>query len=209
MRKKDTNQFPLFGSEVRFGPERPSLAYVIQEHHATRLHFDFRLEIDGVMKSWAMPIGPSVDPRSTRLAVQVRDHSKAHNAFEGVIPPGGYGAGPVMLWDRGSYAPNETGAFDVEMLLDAYERGTLSCVLFGERLRGRWTLTRRRGQHGERSQWELQKQADSFASRQSEPVREFRTSVATGLTMKEIEEVCAAHRRRTVAAERRAYPHGR
>ena len=138
------------------------------------------------MRSWAVPEGPSVDPWATRLAVQVRDHAKAHNVFEGVIPLGGNGAGPVMLWDRGTFAPTHAGAFDVEVLRDAYEAGTLDVVLFGERLGGRWTLTRR-GPCGERSRWALQKYQDGFSDRLSEPVDEFRTSVATGRTMQEIE----------------------
>ena len=192
MSKKDRDQLPLFDSQVRFGPERPSLAYVVQKHRATRLHFDLRLEIGGIMKSWAVPEGPSINPWSARLAVQVHDHAKTHNVFEGVIPPGGNGAGPVMLWDYGTFAPTEGGAFDVEMLREAYETGALSFVLFGERLGGRWTLIRRLGQYGGHSQWELQKRPDRFSSRLFEPVDEFRTSVATGRTMREIELACAA-----------------
>ena len=187
MPRRDTNQLPLFDSSVRFGPERPSLAYVVQKHRATRLHFDFRLEIGGGMKSWAVPDGPSIKPQSTRFAVQVRDHGKAHNAFEGVIPRGRNGAGPVMLWDYGTFAPTDAGAFDVEALRDACDAGALSFVLFGERLGGRWTLTRRRGEYGERSKWDLQKCSDCFSSSLFDPVDEFRTSIVTGRTMKEID----------------------
>lgn len=187
MPRRDPNQLPLFDSQVRFGPERPMLAYVVQKHHATRLHFDLRLEIGGVMKSWAVPKGPSTDPRSRRLAVQVHDHPKAYNAFEGVIPPGHNGAGPVMLWDYGTFAPTAEGAFDVELLRDAYEAGKFSFVLFGTRLGGRWTLTRWRGQRGDRSRWCLRKDPDRFWDRQVEPVDAFRTSVVTGRTMAEIE----------------------
>lgn len=187
MPRRDADQLSLFDARVRFGPERPSLAYVVQKHRATRLHFDLRLEIGGVMTSWAVPKGPSADPSSNRLAVQVRDHAKGYNAFEGVIPRGLHGAGPVMLWDRGTFAPTEAGAFDVERLRDAYEAGQFSFVLFGTRLRGRWTLTRWRGQRGDHSHWLLRKDGGGLPRGQVEPVDEFRTSVVTGRTMSEIE----------------------
>lgn len=187
MPRRDPHQLPLFDSQVRFGPERPSLAYVVQKHRATHLHFDLRLEIGGVMKSWAVPKGPSTAPKSKRLAVQVHDHPKAYNAFEGVIPRGHNGAGPVMLWDYGTFAPTEAGAFDVERLRDAYEAGQFSFVLFGTRLGGWWTLTRWRGQRGDRSHWDLQKDSDRFSSPPVEPVDAFCTSVVTGRTMAEIE----------------------
>lgn len=187
MPRRDPNQLPLFDSQVRFGPERPVLAYVIQKHHATRLHFDLRLEIGGVMKSWAVPKGPSTNSGSRRLAVQVHDHPKDYNAFEGVIPRGNRGAGPVMLWDYGTFAPTAEGAFDVEQLRDDYEAGEFSFVLFGTRLGGRWTLTRRSGPRRDRSEWDLQKGPDEFSDPPVEPVDEFRTSVVTGRTMAEIE----------------------
>ncbi|HEY4216439.1 MAG TPA: DNA polymerase ligase N-terminal domain-containing protein [Gemmatimonadaceae bacterium] len=192
MRRKDKSQLSLFEPHVRFGPERPILAYVVQKHRATRLHYDFRLQIRGVMKSWAIYEGPSIDPWSWRLAVEVRDHAKAHNQFEGVIPPGGNGAGPVMIWDRGTFAPTEDGPFDVEKLHDAYEDGTLPLVLYGKRLGGRWTLERRRNQYGYRSQWELRKHSDAFSDRRLEPVDEYLTSVVSGRTMAEIESTSEA-----------------
>src|SRR3954453_2073182 len=106
--------------------------FVIQQHDATTLHFDFRLEVDGVLRSWAVPKGPSVDPREKRLAVEVEDHSLASGGFEGAI-----GGGAVILWDRGSYEPINTDDFAA-----ALDAGHASFWLEGEKLRGGWALTR-------------------------------------------------------------------
>src|SRR5687768_8720103 len=113
-------------------------AFVVQKHDASHLHFDFRLELDGVMKSWAVPKGPSLDPAVKRLAMQVEDHPISYNAFEGTIPAGQYGGGTVMLWDRGTYASADGGG--EASLRRGYEAGRLDVVLDGERLRGGWAL---------------------------------------------------------------------
>src|SRR5213082_3831746 len=118
----------------------PTLHFVVQKHAASHLHFDFRLELDGVMKSWAVPKGPSYDPSVRRLAMEVEDHPIEYNTFEGTIPQGEYGGGTVMLWDRGTYEPE--GGDGVEALRDGYRRGDLKFVLHGERLRGGWVLVR-------------------------------------------------------------------
>ena len=115
---------------------------MIQKHAASHLHFDFRLELDGVMKSWAVPKGPSLDPALKRLAMQVEDHPLEYNAFEGTIPKGEYGGGTVMLWDRGSYAAAEPSDDPVAFLREGYLRGDLKFVLQGKRLRGSWVLVR-------------------------------------------------------------------
>src|SRR6516165_4405183 len=112
------------------------LAFVIQEHKARRLHFDFRLELDGVLKSWAVPKGPSLDPAEKRLAVEVEDHPLEYGGIEGVIPAGEYGGGTVMLWDRGSWVPADP---DPEA---AYRAGKLKFTLDGEKLSGGWMLVR-------------------------------------------------------------------
>lgn len=132
------------------------MRFVVHEHQARRHHFDFRLEIAGVLKSWAVPKGPSMDPAEKRLAVQVPDHPLSYGDFEGVIPEGQYGAGPVAIWDRGTFLP---ASDDPESDLD---RGKLSFTLQGGKLRGGFTLVRMRGGDG---QWLLIKQADELAER--------------------------------------------
>lgn len=116
----------------------PKLAYVIQKHAARNLHFDLRLELDGVMKSWAVPKGPSLDPTVKRLAMQVEDHPIEYNAFEGTIPKGEYGGGTVMIWDRGSYSYGGDDPDPVEGLRRGYAKGDFKFVLKGKRLKGSW-----------------------------------------------------------------------
>lgn len=127
-----------------------SPSFVIQEHDSSHLHYDFRLEMDGVLKSWAIPKGPSMNPVDKRLAIQVEDHSLAYKDFEGIIPEGNYGAGKVIIWDRGSY----------EILEKKADR--ISFFLKGEKLKGNFTLVRlKRG--GKGNEWLLIKQKDRYA----------------------------------------------
>ena len=163
---------------------RRALRFVIQKHAASRLHFDFRLELDGVMKSWAVPKGPSYDPSVKRLAMEVEDHPIEYNPFEGTIPKGEYGGGTVMLWDRGTYEPEGGGGEDA--LREGYERGDLKIILHGKRLEGAWVLVRmRRGEEG-RAQWLLIKHRDETADDNYDVTAEVTTSVASGRTMDEI-----------------------
>jgi bifunctional non-homologous end joining protein LigD len=165
----------------------PKLAYVIQKHAASHLHFDLRLELDGVMKSWAVPKGPSLDPAVKRLAMQVEDHPIEYNAFEGTIPKGEYGGGTVMIWDRGTYEYGGDDALEGEAgLREGYRRGDFKFVLHGKRLKGSWVLVRTRRGDPKRAQWLLIKHRDEFAKPGSEIVEEETTSVATGRTMDEI-----------------------
>lgn len=162
---------------------RRGLHFVVQKHAASHLHYDFRLELDGVMKSWAVPKGPSYDPSTRRLAMQVEDHPIEYNTFEGTIPKGQYGGGTVMLWDRGTYDAEDGGG--EESLRDGYERGDLKFVLHGKRLMGSWVLVRMRREGG-RAQWLLIKHRDEYATTKVDVTEAVQTSVTTGRTMDEI-----------------------
>src|SRR5579883_2374107 len=157
--------------------------YVIQKHAARRLHFDFRLEADGVLKSWAVPKGPSLDPREKRLAVEVEDHPLEYGDFEGTIPAGEYGGGTVQLWDKGHWGP-----VGDESTAEALKRGRLKFRLDGERLHGIWNLVRmRRREREQKNNWLLIKDADADArSGPDADVAETDESVKTGRTMAEI-----------------------
>jgi bifunctional non-homologous end joining protein LigD len=183
-------------AEPRGGPRKKArkLAFVIQKHAARNLHFDLRLELDGVMKSWAVPKGPSLDPALKRLAMEVEDHPIEYNKFEGTIPKGEYGGGTVMLWDRGTYQYGGDDPDPIEGLRRGYTKGDFKFVLQGKRLRGSWVLVRTRRGDPKRPQWLLIKHRDDHASEGSDVVAEHVTSVATGRTM---EDIAAGKRRKS------------
>jgi len=159
-------------------------SFVVQKHDASRLHWDFRLELDGVLKSWAVPKGPSVDPEDKRLAVRTEDHPLDYGTFEGVIPKGEYGGGTVMLWDRGRWIP-EPGKDPSKTI----EEGHLHFELEGERMKGEWVMFRLKGRPGDRQEpWMLKKVTDEYAKPDEGDalVEEGVTSVTTGRTMAEI-----------------------
>jgi bifunctional non-homologous end joining protein LigD len=137
-----------------------------------------------MMKSWAVPKGPSYDPAVRRLAMEVEDHPIEYNTFEGTIPKGQYGGGTVMVWDRGTYEPEAGGG--AQALRDGYERGDLKFVMHGKRLVGGWVLVRMRRDDSDRAQWLLIKHRDEMADASRDVVAEETTSVATGRTMDEI-----------------------
>ena len=154
-------------------------SFVIQKHDATSLHYDFRLEIDGVLVSWAVPKGPSLDPRDRRLAMQVEDHPMSWGGFEGVISPG-YGAGTVIVWDEGTYEN-----LSDESMAQSLERGTIRVRLQGQKLRGGWTL--RRTHAGEKPKWLLMKRRDEEADG-ADLVSSRPESVRSGRTIEQVAE---------------------
>lgn len=157
--------------------------FVIQKHDASRLHYDFRLEVAGVLKSWAVPRGPSTDPGVKRLAVEVEDHDLDYANFEGVIPEGEYGAGTVMLWDRGRYR-NLRAEKDGMGMARAHRGGLIEVWLEGRKLQGGYALKRIRG--GEKPQWLLIKMRDEAADARRNPTSTENRSVKTERTMREI-----------------------
>lgn len=161
-----------------------ALRYLIQRHAATRLHYDFRIEHDGVLKSWAVTKAPSRDPSIKRLAVEVEDHPLDYGDFEGVIPGGNYGAGTVQMWDTGTWAPQD------EDLDAAFKKGVLKLTLDGERLKGGWALVRLksdRGKPSKRNNWLLLKEKDDHAvAGEGDALMEIDASVTTGRAMAEI-----------------------
>ena len=145
---------PSKAAAPRRATKRAPLRYVIQKHRATALHYDFRLEAGGAMRSWAVPKGPSLDPKQRRLAMEVEDHPLEYANFEGIIPEGEYGGGTVMIWDEGVWAPME----DVDPVR-ALDAGEIRFLLSGTKLQGSWTLVRT----GDRK-WLLMKRRDEYAS---------------------------------------------
>jgi bifunctional non-homologous end joining protein LigD len=148
-------------SEPRGKPRRSGrlLNFVVQKHRASHLHYDFRLELAGVLKSWVLPKGPSLNPRERRLAVQTEDHPYEYRNFEGTIPPGQYGAGEVIVWDRGRYRPSDGGG--EEAVARGLRRGLLSFELRGRKLKGGYSLVRFKRPR----QWLLIKRRDAAASK--------------------------------------------
>lgn len=143
-----------------------ALRFVIQKHDASHLHYDFRIEMDGVMKSWAVPKGPSMNPADKRLAMQVEDHPISYNSFEGHIPEGEYGGGNVIVWDNGTYHSllTEDPKESEKEFLKGLESGSLKFVLEGKKLHGEFALFRFKGKDTNGKQWMLIKHKDKFAS---------------------------------------------
>jgi bifunctional non-homologous end joining protein LigD len=160
--------------------EAKALRYLIQKHRATHLHYDFRLEWNGVLLSWAVPKGPSLDPSVKRLASQVEDHPLEYAEFEGVVPPGEYGGGTVMVWDKGTWSP------EVPDVDEALNKGELKFTLNGMKLKGSWVLVRTRGfGRSSRPSWLLIKHRDLLASKRDITLEAPRSAIS-GRTLAEI-----------------------
>src|SRR5438552_3482990 len=140
------------------------LRFVVQKHAASRLHYDFRLELDGVLVSWAVPKGPSLNPADKRLAMKVEDHPYDYRTFEGIIPKGNYGAGTVMVWDEGTYTSYETSSRSegLKRLRAGLQKGDLKIVLQGKKLRGAFAIFKMKGR--DENAWLLIKKQDKFAT---------------------------------------------
>lgn len=163
-------------------PSCAQLRFVVQKHAARRLHYDFRLELDGVFKSWAVTKGPSLDPHDRRLAVEVEDHPLDYGDFEGTIPRGQYGGGTVMLWDRGYWAPEGDETPQKQL-----RKGDLKFVVAGEKMQGSWVLVRMRQDGKNRVNWLLIKHRDGTElDGDGDALLRLDRSVASGRTMKEI-----------------------
>jgi len=175
-RKRDFEATPEPRGKIARGKGH---AFFVQKHDATRLHFDFRLELDGVLKSWAVTRGPSLDPKQKRLAVRVEDHPLDYGDFEGTIPKGQYGGGTVMLWDQGTWEPDGDPH-------EGLKKGKLSFTLNGKRLKGGFALVRMRQDRSgtsKRENWLLIKEKDEEASARKDPVTSWQTSVKTERSM--------------------------
>jgi bifunctional non-homologous end joining protein LigD len=195
-RKRDFKKTPEPPPERVTGRTR-ELSYLVQKHDATRLHYDFRLELDGVLLSWAVTKGPSIDPTDKRLAVRTEDHPLSYGTFEGTIPKGQYGGGTVMLWDQGIWEPKDDPRAGLK-------KGHLSFVLRGERLKGGWDLIRMRGD-GKRENWLLVKKKDKDARHNGANgsfLEDLASSVKSGRSMDEI--AGAPLRERNLGAKRQA-----
>jgi DNA ligase D-like protein (predicted 3'-phosphoesterase) len=187
-RRRDARRTPEPAARRRRASKRPR--FVIQEHQASSHHFDFRLEVEGVLKSWAVPKGPSTDPREKRLAMAVEDHPLDYADFEGVIPEGEYGAGAVIVWDRGTYhnLTEEEGAR--KPVAQALANGHLLVELHGKKLEGGYALQRLGSADDKR--WLLIKLEDRAADARRRPTSTEPRSVASGRTVAELAKAAAA-----------------
>ncbi len=175
------------------GKEKSSkgtLKFVIQKHDASHLHYDFRLEMEGVLKSWAVPKGPSLNPADKRLAMMVEDHPYDYKNFEGVIPEGNYGGGTVIVWDEGTYEPLDAEGLSrkeqEKLLLKQLYSGSLKFIMHGEKLKGEFALFKLKGnERGEKS-WILMKKNDEYAT--EEDIKLQNRSVKSGKTLAQVAE---------------------
>ena len=189
IRYKEKRNFNSTSEPEGGKPKSDKLIFVVQKHAASRLHYDFRLEMEGVLKSWAVPKGPSTDPATKRLAMEVEDHPYNYRDFEGKIPEGNYGAGTVIVWDEGTYEPIEKiegkKAQD-KHLLKQLKAGSIKIILHGKKLKGEWALVRTKQSE---NSWLLIKHKDKYASDADITIKD--KSVVSGRTLEQIEKAMA------------------
>jgi DNA ligase D-like protein (predicted 3'-phosphoesterase) len=171
------------GKKVKKAPHEKSI-FVIQKHDASHLHYDFRIEIDGVLKSWALPKGPSTNPKDKRLAMETEDHPMAYARFEGVIPEGEYGAGPVLVWDTGTFENIKKKDDTIIPLAQSYKNGQIEVFLHGKKLQGGYALIRM-GEVGSKK-WLCIKMNDEYADARKNPVSSQPESVISGKTIEQL-----------------------
>jgi DNA ligase D-like protein (predicted 3'-phosphoesterase) len=172
-------------SSAKASADKSKNIFVIQKHDATNLHYDFRLEIDGVLKSWAVPKGPSTDPADKRLAMETEDHPMDYATFEGVIPEGHYGAGPVIVWDTGTFDNIKEKDGKKIPLKQCYKNGQIEVDLHGKKLQGGYALIRTAPEDAKK--WLLIKMRDEHADARRNPVSSQPESVLSGKTIKELQ----------------------
>jgi bifunctional non-homologous end joining protein LigD len=195
-RKRDfsnTSEPPPSSSDVSTRRATTLPGFCVQRHDATRLHYDFRLEIGGTLKSWAVPKGPSLDPTVRHLAAHVEDHPLEYGVFEGNIPPGNYGAGSVMLWDRGTFEVLDKPAAE-----EQFARGDLKFRLHGEKLQGDFAIVKMKNR-GKGNEWLLIKKRDAHAA-PGWNVEDYAWSVLTGRTQEEIARDLPARPKKKLAS---------
>jgi len=194
-RKRDFTKTAEPRGSVRRTAAKRRLRFVVQLHRASRLHFDFRLEAGGTLKSWAVPKGPSMNPADKRLAMRVEDHPLEYGSFEGRIPAGNYGAGEVIVWDRGTYTPLQPG--DPARNIAA---GELKFELHGKKLKGAFALVKMRARDGADNAWLLIKERDEFAKRTTPQRRDDRSVI----TKRTLDDIAKNRRARTWHSNRAA-----
>ena len=188
-KKRDFKKTKEPAGKKRAGGKRP--IFVIQQHAARAMHYDLRLEIAGVLVSWAVPKGPSLNPKTKRLAVMTEDHPMEYAKFEGIIPKGEYGAGPVIVWDRGTYKNLREKDGKLVSMETCLREGRIEIFLRGKKLKGAFALIRMRGVTGTKSpksNWLLIKMKDEYADARRNPVSSEPESVKTGKTIKDWKE---------------------
>lgn len=186
--KRSFNKTPEPKGVVKKRTQKKKPIFVIQRHDASHLHYDLRLEIDDVLVSWAVPKGPSTNPRIKRLAIQTEDHPMEYATFEGNIPEGEYGGGSVMVWDRGTYTNiKEDGDEDLIPMKTCLKKGTIEIAFYGTKMHGNYALIRTNRGEGVKKQWLLIKMKDEYADAKDTLLKKYPDSVKTGRSQQEIE----------------------